>query len=155
MPIIQDAKLIAVINDNLYGGQIEFSYRIPTSSERVNYQNATVTRQNGKLTVKSAQTNLFYGLKILTGIREGDFYIQKERHENLAKIPKEKIEQSAYKGYATISSDETSDFYESHWKKFVEELGSHCVISLGDLVFDKAADREGKNEDDTPADENP
>lgn len=64
-----------LISDARSGTDIELYYRNPTTQEEVDYHNKMFKRVGNKLVVNAYQTRLEYGLKILTGFREGDLGI--------------------------------------------------------------------------------
>jgi len=64
-------KNVLTINDTISGDKIELYYRLPTTEEMVDYQSHMFRRQGKKLLINAFETRLNYGLKILTGFREG------------------------------------------------------------------------------------
>lgn len=55
------------------GGQtVGVYYRSPTPSEYVGYHNEKLAFRGGKVENRLAETNIKYGLKVITGVRPGD-----------------------------------------------------------------------------------
>lgn len=120
--ILSDDLNILNIRDNLSGSDIAFSYRMPTTAERIGYSNAVVQRRNGKIVNQAAKTRIEYGLKILAGIREGDFLVKAAGGENVC-----------------LSSDPESAFYREDWKAQVKTHAADLVELLAIQVFDMPA----------------
>ena len=107
------------IIDNLSGCTLRLSYRMPTTSERVAYQNKAIRRRGNKIEVRSAEARLEAGLGILAGIREGDF----ERKDATGQ-------------YVSLSCDPNSPHYDANWKKIVGKYAPDVVEALAGRVFD-------------------
>jgi hypothetical protein len=63
------------IQDPVSGSVITFSYRRPTSEERVAYQLSAFRLEGGERRFCLGETRLKFGLEILTGFGPGDFLI--------------------------------------------------------------------------------
>ena len=110
------------IHDNVSDSDIVLFYRTPTTSERQGYQNMALQRKGKKVNFNQAEARLTYGLKILTGFREGDFV----RDALGAAVP--------------YSSDKNSPHYLEEWKKELEAGASDLVMLLAAHVFDASAE---------------
>lgn len=120
--ILSDDLCQMKIQDNLSGSEIVFIYRMPTSEERIAYSNNTINRKRNKVSFAYAKTRRIYGLKILTGIRDGDFLIKKDNKN----VP--------------LSSNRNSAHYDEKWKEHVAEYASDLVELLASQVFDIPAE---------------
>jgi len=105
--------------DNLSNSEIVLQYRMPTTLERVGYTNESFQRKGRKVISRPVETRLKYGLKILMGIREGDFEIQGPDGT-----------------WITISSDAKSEHYFAGWKEHVEKFAGDILELLAIRVFD-------------------
>lgn len=124
-----------VINDARSGTAIELYYRNPTTSEEVAYQSRLFKKQGKKMLVNAYETRLTYGLKILTGFREGDFGIEGK----------------------PISSDPVSMNYREDWKELLKDNAADLVTSFAFAIFEGARIDAGMEidfgDDDTENDE--
>ena len=112
------------IHDNLSGTDIRFFFRNPTTAEMEAYNNMAVQRKRKKVKFQHAQARLKYGLRVLTGIREGDF----ERKSGNAWVP--------------LSSDQGSPNYYPEWKQWLMDNAADLVMLLGMHVFDASGEIE-------------
>lgn len=103
----------ATFIDGVSQSEVGLYFRTPTNAERIAFQAATIGRENGKFKDQSAETQLAFGAKILTGIVDGDFV-------------------DAGK---PISSDEHSKDYDPEWKKLVMTTAGDLVQALALLAF--------------------
>lgn len=113
----QSDKNTLTIKDSISGTDIELYYRLPLTDERVAYQNRLFTSKGGKVKTHTAETRIEYGLKILTGFREGDFGF----------------------GGKPISSDPQSKNYKENWKILVKATASDIVNAFAFVVFEGAS----------------
>lgn len=104
------------ITDVRSGTDIELHYRNPDPSEEVSYQTKLVRRKGTKIITRGYQTRLEFGLKILTGFREGDFSVQGK----------------------PISADPKSPNYREDWREIVKNGASDLIRLLAMTVFEGA-----------------
>ena len=109
------------IEDNISGSDIVLFYRMPTTAERAAYANESFRRQGRKLKVQVGQARQKYGLKILEGIRQGDFEVKKQDQ------------------YVPLSSDPKSEYFDSSWKKHIQAHAADLLELLAMRVFDVPA----------------
>lgn len=102
------------IQDARSGSEIELYYRNPTSREEALYQAKIVKRKGSKVVLKTFDTRLEFGLRILTGFRVGDFGVDGQ----------------------PISSVPGSPGYREDWKDIVAEGASDIVRALALTVFE-------------------
>jgi len=121
---------IITINDPIGGGDIEFRYRFPTTTERQQYSSGLFSKKGVKIRIKTSETRQKFGLAILTGIREGDFILQGEGFA--AKTP--------------VSSKPDSPHYRFDWKDLVSEYGADLVEAMAAHVFEGAEMVEDEDE---------
>lgn len=127
---LSDDKNTLKINDNISGSDIVFTYRMPTTKERTDYSNMAVRRKRNKVEFKSSEARQNYGLRILDGIRDGDFEIKKSGK------------------YVPISSDPESKNYDKDWKKHIEKHAIDLIEILAAHVFEGSADiDDGESQD--------
>lgn len=109
-------KNILIINDGRSGSTLELYYRNPTTEEEAGYQVKMVKRQGKKVILNLHPTRIEYGLKVLTGFREGDFGLDGK----------------------VISSDPSSENYREDWKELFKQGASDIIAILGRTVFEGA-----------------
>jgi hypothetical protein len=119
----QSDKNKVVILDSRSGSEIELYYRTPTTEEEVAYQ-SKLFRRAGKKVVLDGFTRLEYGLKVITGFREGDFCV----------------------GDQKISSDRESPSYREDWKALLKDKAAGIVIAFAVAIFEGTGSKE-KDED--------
>ena len=86
------------MKDHLSGGEVVFYYDLPDSEMRIKYENESMQRQGTKIVNNKTATRIKYGLKILRGVREGDFQAPKDGE------------------IVPLSSDRSSEDYNPAWK---------------------------------------
>ncbi len=123
------------IHDNLSDSEIILSYRRPTTKERQGFENLSVQRKGKKVKFKHSEARLKYGGKILTGIREGDFEIEKAGT------------------YVPVSSDPSSQNYVENWNELIKEMAPDIVQILAAQVFEASVELAELDDDDGKTDE--
>lgn len=113
--------------DHISGSDIVLTYRMPTTQEREGYANASVKRTRKGMKFQVVQARQEFGLKILAGIREGDFEVEDGKG-----------------GWTPLSSDPESPNYREDWKAVVGELAPDLVQALAGHVFDASAEVMGE-----------
>lgn len=124
------------INDPQGGEPITFFYRNPTNKERAQYQTNTFkVRGAGRVEIKTFETRLEFGLRIITGFREGDFLVE----ENGKPVP--------------FSSKEGTRYFRPDWKSLLERDAGDLIAFLAAFVFDgvTSATDEETHEPEEPA----
>ncbi|MBW1777097.1 MAG: hypothetical protein JRJ54_05815 [Deltaproteobacteria bacterium] len=123
MPTILGASLHTLrVIDNLSGSEIELTYRMPTTKERAAYTSESFRRERNRLVTRLVETRLKYGAQILTGIRDGDFAVEKDG------------------AIRAISSNAASPHYDPEWKEKVVQYAGHLVEILAATVFEGSAE---------------
>jgi hypothetical protein len=117
-----------VISDAVSGAEITFFYRIPTTTERMDYFSNLYKREGEELVDHSSETRLFWAKKIITGVGEDCFGFQ----------PKRKKKSDPEPEIAPLSSDKKSDNYRSDWLDLIVQLAPDLVEFLVVRVFDGA-----------------
>lgn len=121
MPFLLSEKPCEVtFTDKIANCSITLFYKLPTTEERTAYSSELVVRKKRKVESKIGPTRLKYGLKVLTGFKEGDFATDR----------------------GPISSDSGSSRYDANWKALVTKYASHLVMALGAHVFESADEEE-------------
>ncbi len=110
------------INDNISNSVVKLYFRMPTTVERQAYNNMAVQRQGRKVKFKQSEARLKYGMKILTGIGEGDF------------------ERKVDEKHMLISSEAGAEHYYEDWKPWMQEHAGDLVMLLAAHVFDSPAE---------------
>ena len=105
-----------VINDARSGTELTIYYRNPTNREEALYQAKLVKRKGKKIIVNTYDTRLLFGLRIITGFKEGDFCLDGKE----------------------ISSDPMSSRFFEHWKDLLKEGAADIVTTLAQAVFEGA-----------------
>jgi hypothetical protein len=98
--ILGEPHQTLAIQDPISGSVVTFTYRRPTSEERVAYQLAAFRLEGGERRFCLGETRLKFGLEILTGFEPGDFIITAEEGDtplDAARHPdwKERLAQDA------------------------------------------------------------
>lgn len=119
--LLSDEPCKVTFDDNIAGGKITVFYRLPTSEERIKYSNSQVSRNGRKIESILGQTRQTFGLKILTGITDGEFAKEKNK---------------------LISSNPGSPDYDPAWKTIIAKHASDVVAMLAQHVFEGALTRE-------------
>ncbi|MBU1193962.1 MAG: hypothetical protein KKE62_01985 [Proteobacteria bacterium] len=118
MPRVLGGTSTMIIQDNLSDCKIHLQYRMPSSKEIISYRNGGMKRVKNNIENRIGENRLEHGLKILTGIRDGDF--QKRVDGNPV----------------DISSDPKSKNYDPDWKNVIKEHASDLIETLAVQVFD-------------------
>ena len=111
-----------IINDPISQSEVGLYYRMPTTSERQGYMNTAIKRVKNKISLHQVEARMTWGLKILVGIRDGNFL----RMENDKAV--------------RMSSDPASPDYYEGWKEEMENGCGDLVMALATLVFDGGVD---------------
>lgn len=105
------------IKDSRSGSGILLYYRNPTPEEQASYQARMIKRKGNKVTLNLYPTRLEFGLKVITGFRDGDFGF----------------------GGKPISSDSSAENYREDWKEVVRAGAHDIVTTLGRVVFENTS----------------
>ena len=100
------------------GDIITLFFRDPKPAEVRGYNNECVIRKGNKPVLQHAKAQEKYGMKILEGIKEGDFGIKGPDNKPVC-----------------VSSDKASQFYREDWKAVLVEYALSAVIALGAYIF--------------------
>ncbi len=121
MPFLLSEKPCEVtFTDKIANCSITLFYKLPSTEERTAYSSELIVRKKRKVESKIGPTRLKYGLKVLTGFKEGDFATDR----------------------GPISSDPGSSRYDANWKALVTKYASHLIMALGAHVFESADEEE-------------
>ena len=101
-------------SDSITGGQIKFFYRIPSASEIQEYDSMRIRREKNQSFDNTSTARIQMAMKILTGIRDGDFTAEDK----------------------PISSNPKSENYHENWKELVLDAAPDLLLLLGAFVFD-------------------
>ena len=104
------------IKDSISGTDIELYYRLPSTPERVAYQSKMFRAKGGKMKMQVLEARLEFGLRILTGFREGDFGFKKK----------------------PIASEPQSENYKENWKELIQATAADVVNVFAFVVFEGA-----------------
>jgi len=121
------------IRDNISDSDVTLFYRMPSTKERQEYQNATIRRHGNKVEFNHAAARLKSGLAVLTGFKVGSF---------------ERLVDGKYVAFTW--ADGQPDFYPE-WKEWIRKNASDLVMLMAARVFDASATIPGAeepNEDD-------
>lgn len=117
-----------VISDAVSGAEITLFYRVPTTTERMDYFSNLYKREGDELIDRSSETRLYWAKKVITGVGEGCFGFQ----------PKKKKKNDPEPEIVPLSSDKDSDHYMKDWLDLVVQLAPDLVEFLVVRVFDGA-----------------
>ena len=135
--LLNDKPCEVTFHDRLSTGKdgnpskVTLFYHLPTTEDRIGYANAQIIRQGNTIKNNMGEARLKYGLKILTGFRDGDFEADDGR---------------------PMSSAPASPHYDPAWKTKVRQYASDIVSLLAVHVFDASVTT---SEPDAPADADP
>ena len=127
--IMDDSLNTLKMWDNISNSELEVQYRSPTTEERTAFSNESIQRKRNKLLFRTAQTRQKFGLKILAGIREGDFIVKKGGKD----MP--------------LASDPKSPNYDENWKEIMMKHASDIIELLAGHVFENPAETLDDEED--------
>jgi len=99
--------------DPISGSEVTVFYRLPTTSDRVEFEAASYRREGDKMIDNTPQARIDSALKILTGFSDGSF---------------------GYDGQP-ISSDPSNPHYREDWKDLIRETASDLLSALSLKVF--------------------
>lgn len=104
------------LHDNISDSTIVFSYRMPTTKERMDYNNGMIQRTKKGIEFKTSEVRQKFGAKILIDIREGDF-----QYDDDGEIK-------------TLTSD------NPEWKAMVCDMASDLIELLAAHAFESSAE---------------
>jgi hypothetical protein len=119
----EQEQLLAPIYDAPSGQTCGIYYRRPKPSECIAYQSSLVKRKGDKIQDNTFKTRLEFGLKIITGVREGDYGIENGN------------------GVVPIASDPSSSDYREDWKELLARIAHLHVVAVAALAFEGVAAR--------------
>ena len=122
--VLGDVSNELKMKDHLSGGEIVFYYELPDSEMRIKYENESMKREGTKIVINKTATRIKYGLKILRGVREGDFQSPKDGE------------------IVQLSSDRSSKDYNPAWKTLVKKYRADLIELLAIRVFEFSASAE-------------
>jgi len=108
--------------DNISNSELEVYYRAPTTEERTAFSNESIQRKRNKIIFRTSQARQKFGLKILTGIREGDFIVR----EGDKDVP--------------LGSNSNLPHYNPEWKNLMMKYAADIVELLAVHVFEAPAE---------------
>jgi hypothetical protein len=111
--ILGAERHVLAIQDPVSGAVITLYYRRPTSEERVGYQVSAFRLEGGERLFCLGETRLKYGLEILLGFADGDFFIVEDGRQ------------------VALNPDAHSD-----WKERLEADAPDLVAFLAQQVFE-------------------
>lgn len=151
----QTTKNLIKMLDPVSGTELGLYYRLPTTEERQAFLNDAGKRIGEEYVDNSAEARYEGGLKVLTGVRDGDFEreIDKKEFDSLAG---RELEGKEFDGLATefaelnveivdgtmylpISSNPESPLYFEGWKAWMETHCADLIYVLGVRVFEGVA----------------
>jgi len=120
LEICNDNKL--VLEHVKSGRSITLYYRDPTTEEQIAFSNSIVKRENRTIKFDQAGVRLRGGLKVCTGIEDGELAISDGKG-----------------GQIPVSSDPDSPDYRKDWKKILKQYLPDIMMLLGAHVFESTA----------------
>lgn len=135
---------IMIFSDRISGDEVGLKYRMPTDEERVEYQDKSFSFRNGKLKTKAYQVRKEMGLRILTGIVDGAFEVQRN---------------GSWIGITSGPNANPPYVYDPNWKEIVRRDGADLLADLAMAIFEPSSgspqeseEGEGKNSLPSPGD---
>jgi len=127
------------IFDGISGDTITFNYRLPTTQERVGYRKSMMQIKNGKLKDNSAETQLEYAGKVITGFEES------------APDAAGKLAGGFTDNGKPYASDPASSCYASDWFELVKATSADLLMQAVSVIFGGTAVESGQAGDDDEA----
>jgi hypothetical protein len=112
--MLSDKPCEVTFLDRISNTNLTLFYRLPTTEERVKYNNELIRRVGNKIENKAGETRLKYGLRILLGVSDGSFETEQ----------------------GPLSSDSQSPHYDPAWKNIVSAYASDVVEMLAIHAFE-------------------
>lgn len=109
------------LEDNISGSTVTLFYALPTNTQRLGYQNASVERKGGRIINHTIEARQKYGLEILSGVKAGGLEVQEDGE------------------WVPLITEKGQDGYREDWKDIVLEQASDLVELLAAQVFDVSA----------------
>lgn len=107
------------IDDNISGTTVRLFHRMPTPGERIRYTNECYPKDNkGRTRIALSESRQKFGMKILTGIGNGDFLDGDGK---------------------PMSSDKSDENYNQAWRDLVAKYAIDLVELMAAQVFDASA----------------
>lgn len=116
------------LSDPVSGEVITFYYRLPTTKERSQYENAKIRRERNKLKFEVGETKLKFGKLILQGFKETEVKEDGSKVGGFTKIEDGKE--------IIFASDPNSKNYDQNWKDLLELYASDLICALATHLFD-------------------
>lgn len=138
----QTTKNLIKMLDPVSGTELGIYYRLPTTEERQAFLNDAGKRIGEEYVDNSAEARYEGGLKVLTGVRDGDFEreIDKKEFDSLAtEFAELNVEIVDGTMYLPISSNPESHLYFEGWKAWMETHCADLIYVLGVRVFEGVA----------------
>jgi len=104
--------------DPVSGSIIIYTYRIPSTEERVAYSRAMIELKDGEIILRPVEARQEFGLKIIEGFDEGAF------------------EKKIGDKWMSFSSDPASPNYDPDWKQLLLKYAPDQVEAIASHVFD-------------------
>lgn len=123
--MLNDAPCTLKMQDHISGSELVLYHRLPTTEERTAYANGQIVREGNKLKNKLADVRINFGLKILTGFREGDFL----KAEN-----------------QPFSADPASPVYDAAWRTLIKKYAADVLTVLSIRVFEQPVTPAAENQ---------
>ena len=115
-----NVRNVLSIFDPVSGKKLGLYYRLPTSSERIAYESAQFSFENGMAKKnRTAEARQEYGLMILEGFTKGSFHFSQE--------------DGSLKDY---SSDPADPDYIPEWKEKIKDQAIDLVEILAHRIFE-------------------
>jgi len=115
--------------DRISDSKITLYFRMPTTEERIAYQNGLVTRKGNKVESHLGATRVKYGAMIMTGFADGAFDIDGPDGKPLR-----------------LSSDPVSPYYAEGWKTIIQENAADIIEMLAVHAFEASIGMAVKDE---------
>lgn len=109
-------KNVLEIFDARSNTDMELYYRTPTTREEALYQAKLVKKKGRKVVIAQHKTRVEFGLRMITGFKEGNFGEDGE----------------------PFSADPESPNYREDWKECLERGASDILAILGSTIFEGA-----------------
>lgn len=104
--------------DSTSGTEILFTYRTPTTADRVGYQARRFRREGNQLINCSRRAAVDAAAEVLVAIREGDFTCDNQ----------------------LVSSDPASPNYRADWKDLIKDMAGDLLFIMGFELFEGRSD---------------
>lgn len=126
------------ITDGISGDTIAFNYRLPTTAERVGYRKNMMSFKNGKIKDQTAETQLDYARRVITGFEESKPDVAGRLSGGFLADGK------------PFASDRASACYREDWFEIIKETSADLLMQAVAFIFGGTGIDSGQDDEEEP-----